>query len=266
MTLLSFHDCRCAGRNAGRLWIVGLLSVLCWSLASDCLAAQTAVPVPPSSQASAHTAKQPGHAKSARRKSSRKKAETAAAAPAVPAAPPMPNWPVNDKAQPAQVSWNSHGLQVDAANSSLIQILADVSAATGTKVVGLSRDERIFGTYGPGPARDVLSQLLQGAGYNILMTGGAGDAAPQQLLLTPRTAGANASSSAPSPIASTAAEEEPSEPAPEEPPQPAPPPSAINPGFGQPNAPPRTPQQILQQMQQRQAQSPPEQGGPPQNQ
>lgn len=261
MTLLSFQDCRRAGPSAGRLWMVGLLGILCWSPASVCLTAQTAAPASPSSQASTHAAAQPRPAKRAQRKTPRRKAETAAAAPVVPAAPPIPNWPVNDKAQPAKVSWDSHGLQVDAANSSLMQILADVSTATGTKVVGLSRDERIFGTYGPAPAREVLSQLLQGAGYNILMTGGAGDAAPLQLLLTPRKSGASAPYAASGPVAISEADEEPSAPPQEEPPQSAPPPNAINPGLGQPNA-PRTPQQILQQMQQRQMQSPPEQGAP----
>lgn len=108
-----------------------------------------------------------------------------AAAPSFkPPAPEMPLWPVNEKAAAATVTWDSHGLRIEAANSSLRQILKDVSTATGAKVSGLDADERVFGTYGPGPAHDVLSQLLQGSGYNILMTGDQGQGTPREITLT----------------------------------------------------------------------------------
>lgn len=110
-------------------------------------------------------------------------------APAVPAAPPPPAWPVNEKPVPATVTWDSSGLRIDAANSSLVQILRDVSTDTGVKVEGLSHDERIFGDYGPGPAREVISQLLHGSGYNIFMVGDQGAGTPLQIVLTPRSAG-----------------------------------------------------------------------------
>ena len=58
--------------------------------------------------------------------------------------------------------WDSQGLKIDASNSSLAQILKDVATATGARWQGLEQDQRIFGSYGPGPARDVLTQLLDG--------------------------------------------------------------------------------------------------------
>jgi hypothetical protein len=82
------------------------------------------------------------------------------------------------------VTWDSHGLRIEAANSSLRQILKDVSTATGAKVSGLDTDQRVFGTYGPGPAHEVLSKLLQGSGYNILMTGDQGQGTPREIQLT----------------------------------------------------------------------------------
>jgi hypothetical protein len=106
------------------------------------------------------------------------------AAPVQPVAPP-PDWPVNDKPVDATVVWDSHGLRVDAANSRLDQILKDVSTDTGAKVEGLgSSDVRIFGTYGPGPANEIISQLLNGTGYNVLMIGDQGAGAPRQIVLS----------------------------------------------------------------------------------
>src|ERR1700758_760018 len=70
-----------------------------------------------------------------------------------PPAPDPPKWPLNDAPSPAAVKWDSHGLQVDAPNSSLRQILDEVASTTGAKVEGLGPDERVFGEYGPGPAR-----------------------------------------------------------------------------------------------------------------
>jgi hypothetical protein len=100
------------------------------------------------------------------------------------AAPTAPVWPVNRKAQPAHVTWDSHGLKIEASNSSLDQILHEVSLDTGVKVEGFSKDQRIFGTYGPGPAREVLSRLLDGSGYNVLMLGGVGNAPPTRIVLS----------------------------------------------------------------------------------
>jgi len=164
----------------------------------------------------------------------------------VPAPPEMPKWPVNEKPGLAAVVWDSHGLRIEAKNSSLHQILEDVSTATGAKVEGMGSDERIFGAYGPGQARDVLSQLLQGSGYNILMVGDQGQGAPRQIVLSSRRGGeAPVQASGGNPAGDQDDDADTEEPPP--PAQAAP----VRPAFA-PGAQPRTPQQILQEMQQRQ--------------
>jgi len=108
------------------------------------------------------------------------------AAPVEPLTPPPPDWPINDQPKPAAVTWGKDLLTIDAANSSLQQILASVSSATGASVDGVTKDERIFGAFGPAPARDVLAQLLQGTGYNVVMVGDHGEGVPRQVILSPR--------------------------------------------------------------------------------
>lgn len=78
-------------------------------------------------------------------------------------------------------------LTIHADNSSLSQILRDVSSASGMKVEGLARDERIFGSFGPGKPQEVLSELVDGLGYNVLMLGESDRGVPLQLVLSART-------------------------------------------------------------------------------
>jgi hypothetical protein len=54
-------------------------------------------------------------------------------------------------------------------------------------VEGLTRDQRIFGSYGPGPGRDVLLKLLDGSGYNVIMIGGRDADAPLEIVLSARS-------------------------------------------------------------------------------
>lgn len=179
-----------------------------------------------------------------------------------PPPPPMPNWPANDTPHPASVIWNSNGLRINASNSSLQQILNEVSTETGTKIEGPIPDQRVYGDYGPGQAGEVLSQLLQGAGCNVLLAGDIGKGAPREIVLSPRT---TRNSNAPN-NAAGAPQRDPDEDIPEDqsedqqqfqpPPQPAQQPQMPNnfrPGFG-PNGPIRTPQQVIEEMQQRQLQ------------
>ena len=44
----------------------------------------------------------------------------------------------------------------------LSEILTEISSLTGAHVDGFATDARVYGQYGPGSARDVLSQLLEG--------------------------------------------------------------------------------------------------------
>ena len=193
----------------------------------------------------------------------RKHTPAHAAAPDPVVAPPVvvplvaekPNWPAFADAAEATIVWNNKGLSIDAANSSLQQILKDVSTATGIKVDGISSDQRIFGAYGPGRAADVLSQLLQGSGYNVLMIGDLAPGTPRQIILSTRQAGA----SQPQPRTNQSGNQEENEQEeqvvqePEPQPQPQVQPIPPRPGFP-PGAPPRTPQQMEEMRQQRQQQ------------
>ena len=88
-----------------------------------------------------------------------------------------------------RVTWDARGLEIEASNSSLNQILRQVAAYTGAKLEGLSRDQRIFGTYGPGPASDVLLNLLEGSGYNLVIVGGRNADPPLAIALSTRLPG-----------------------------------------------------------------------------
>jgi hypothetical protein len=175
--------------------------------------------------------------------------------PIAPPVPETPKWPAFDKPADASVVWDSHGLLISATNSSLEQILHEVSAATGAKVEGLSTDQRVFGQYGPGQARDVLSELLLGSGYNVIMIGDQGQGTPRQILLSVRQAGGAQPAAKPATNNDEDDTEEP--PANQEPVSP-------RPGFP-PGGPPRTPQQFQQELRDRQQQQGPP-GQPPQPQ
>ncbi len=185
------------------------------------------------------------------------------ATPAAAPQPVTPNWPINDQPAPATIAWDSSGLRIDAANSSLKQILGDISTATGAKVEGFESDERVFGKYGPGQLRDVLSELLQGSGYNILMVGDQAQAAPIQIVLSARhSSKAPATAAAPSQGQSdddSAADSEVDDQL-----QPMPVPPAMRPGFG-PGGPIRAPQQVIEEMQRQQQQQQQLQQQPPAN-
>jgi hypothetical protein len=171
------------------------------------------------------------------------------AQPAPPPPPPLPDWPVNDRPSDAKVIWDSKGLSIEAANSSLSQILNEVASKTGATLQGFNRDERIFGVYGPGSARDVINQLLDGTGYNVLMIGDQGQGTPRQILLTPRSAGAPQPSKPnnPAPEEDTEVEQEAQQP--ELPPAQPPVPTGTAPAV-----PLRTQPEMIQELQERQRQ------------
>ncbi|MGA3332746.1 MAG: hypothetical protein ABSC62_01135 [Terracidiphilus sp.] len=186
----------CAALLAAHLLFAGILLVAQTSSASSTATAPAHKPVHSPKESAAHPAAQ--------------------ATPA-PTAPIAPNWPANDRPAGASVVWDRHGLLIVASNSSLAQILKEVSTETGVKVEGMDADERVFGTYGPGPARDVLSRLLDGSAYNVLMIGDQGQGAPLRIVLSPSSTVAatapQAASTPPSPPSGedTAGDQEPQE-------------------------------------------------------
>lgn len=88
----------------------------------------------------------------------------------------------------ARVTYTGGMLQVRADNSSLNQILRDISRETGMKIIGGVADQRVFGIYGPAPAATVLQTLLDGTDTNMLLQETLNHA-PEQLVLSPRTGG-----------------------------------------------------------------------------
>jgi hypothetical protein len=219
-----------------------------------CNAQTAAAPSSPAGSAPAQ-ARKPVHRK---KPSAAHLVTPAAAVPEKPPEPETPDWPVNDKPGDASVVWDSQGLRIEAQNSSLQQILNDVAAATGATVEGLDTDERIFGAYGPGQARVVLSQLLEGSGYNVIMIGDQGQGTPRQILLSSRSGAGKAPAAGDKPGANEAqppaADEDPDADDPDAPPVNRPRPIR-----------PRNPQQILEEMQQRQQRQQNQQGQPPAN-
>lgn len=104
-----------------------------------------------------------------------------------PLAAPTSVSPANRPPDQARVSWDSGRLEIVAFNSSLNQILHQVAAVTGAKLEGRIQDQRIFGSYGPGPGCDVLSKLLAGSDYNVAIMGSRDADAPLEILLSARS-------------------------------------------------------------------------------
>ncbi|WP_158944888.1 hypothetical protein [Granulicella sp. S190] len=142
------------------------------------------------------------------------------------------------------------------------------------KITGGVIDERVFGQYGPAEPAQILAQLLDGTGSNMLLIHRDG-AAPAELILTPRQGGPTP----PNPNASTFDDKPDSEqpqqsseqsaPTAEVPPGnttvppivPATPNAAVPADGSQPDSPNgvKTPQQIYEQLQRiRQQQTPPQ--------
>ena len=112
---------------------------------------------------------------------------TPAAPPSDAAASTTPT-PASLPALPAQITFANGVLTITASNSSLNQILKDVSRLAGVTVNGTIADERVFGVYGPGKTGEVLHMLLDGSSCNMFFVQGA-TGKSSELTLTPRTAG-----------------------------------------------------------------------------
>jgi hypothetical protein len=108
--------------------------------------------------------------------------------PAQPTTPLPPPPPAQLPPSHAEVTYTGGALFVSASNSSLNQILREISSETGIKISGGVADERVFGRYGPDAPAQILSALLDGTGSNMLLVHGDGDN-PAELVLTPRRGG-----------------------------------------------------------------------------
>jgi hypothetical protein len=102
--------------------------------------------------------------------------------------PPGPATPAKQPADRARVAIVDGQLAITAENSSLDQILGDIARLNGMKITGGVTDERVFGSYGPGSQQEVIAQLLDGTGSNVLILENP-DRGVSELVLTPRNGG-----------------------------------------------------------------------------
>ena len=136
-----------------------------------------------SQTSSTHTAQKPSAAIPATHPAS-----TLPATPPTAATPLLPPPPVQNAPKKAAINFERGLLEVRADNSSLNQILREISRTTGMRITGGVGDERVFGTYGPLPTSNVLTLLLNGTGTNLVFLQSTVTAAPE-LILTARQGG-----------------------------------------------------------------------------
>ena len=128
-----------------------------------------------------------------------------------PAPPPLPPYtpaplePLPLEQTPAvapKVNFADGQLTIIAHNCVLADVLRAVRKQTGAEFdIPSSATERVVADIGPGPVRDVLTELLNGTHFNYVLVGSVTDpTAVESILLTPKTGGPDA----PSPSASAA--------------------------------------------------------------
>jgi hypothetical protein len=90
--------------------------------------------------------------------------------PPSPATPTLAQMP----ATAPQVAYRDGALTIVAQNSTVGDILRAVQTQTGAAIeMPGNAPERVVGHFGPGPARDVLAELLNGSHFNYVMLGSA---------------------------------------------------------------------------------------------
>jgi hypothetical protein len=146
--------------------------------------------------------------------------------------PPQPASQPNPKLR-LQVDFSNGRLHIKSDKATLAEILAEVQRRTGANVTipAGAEHQEVVTDVGPGPAREVLSSLLSGSAYNVVLIGSSQDLSViTSIMLTPRDPGGEnmpANYSRPPAIPDTAAETQP-EPQPPLPPD-NPPPDAPQP-------------------------------------
>jgi hypothetical protein len=228
--------------------------------------------IPASADAAAAQSKPQAH-----RKSSKKKpVEPPPPLPSGPTGRPVQQMPLDTiAAVPPQVTYENNQLTIVAPNSTLADILRAVRKQTGADIEIPAAPERVVTHLGPGPAREVVADLLNGSRFNYVLLGSPTDQSgltrvvlvaktgPQEITPNPVVASLPAGSPAPEnqavnqpePEAAPEAEaeaaddnnaDENTDQQPVEAEQPPP--------QGEPQQGIKTPQQMLQEMQQRQMQ------------
>src|ERR1700722_11157125 len=113
-------------------------------------------------------------------------------------APPPPTL-AQQPATPPQVSFQGGQLTISAQNSTLGDILKAVRARTGATIdLPGTASERVIGHFGPGPARDVMTALLNGSHFNYVLLGSPTDpGALDRVILMAKSGGSVESNSQP---------------------------------------------------------------------
>lgn len=122
-------------------------------------------------------------------------------APVLPPYTPAPLQPVPLDQVPAvapHVHYEGGELTIEAHNSTLSDVLRAVRQQTGAELdIPPNANERVVADLGPGPARNILAELLNGTHFNYVMVGSTQDpTAIQSIVLTPRSGGPDTSTTA----------------------------------------------------------------------
>jgi len=187
--------------------------------------------------------------------------------------PPLPSGPQGPVPQvpldaiPAvapEVSYQDGQLTIIAPNSTLGDILRGVRKRTSADIeIPAAANERVVTRLGPGPAREVMAELLNGSHFNYILLGSTENAnALVRVVLVPKSGPDTPNSEAASNKAATAqgangadaAEADPLEDTAEDTPDQGTPAEAEQPAVTPDQPGVKTPQQLLQEMQQRQLQ------------
>ena len=111
--------------------------------------------------------------------------------PSGPTGRPVPQMPLDSIAAVApQVSYQNGQLTIVAPNSSLGDILRAIKKQTGADIDVPAANERVVTRLGPGPARDVIAELLNGSRFKYVLLGSAEDTNQlTRVVLVPKTGG-----------------------------------------------------------------------------
>jgi hypothetical protein len=102
-------------------------------------------------------------------------------------------------AVPPQVTFENNQLTIVAPNSTLADILRAVRKLTGADIEVPTAPERVITHLGPGPAREVVADLLNGSRFNYVLLGSPDDeSALTRVVLVAKTA---AQENVPNPVA-----------------------------------------------------------------
>jgi hypothetical protein len=98
-------------------------------------------------------------------------------APGNPSGSSDPNTPPDPPPARVAVGYQNGLLSISAERATLAQVLAEIRSQTGAEVLVPpgAEQEKVFADFGPAPAKEVMSALLNGSPYNFILIGSAGN-------------------------------------------------------------------------------------------